>query len=117
MRLVIGARLAVTAALLGVVAALVLGLWPLRGPGIHGSAITPHLSHEFGFYTYSTVPLPEHPTNAQLRAAGLVLPQDRLATRRRETATTAAVSLIVLVVASSVLVRRGPRDRRRSRLT
>jgi hypothetical protein len=117
MRLVAGAKLAVVACLLGVATAVVLGFWPLHGPGISGSAIAPHVAHEFGFYTYTTVPLPEHPTHAQLRAAGLVFPQDRLATRRREAATTAAVSLIALVVASSVLLRRGRRDPQRSPLT
>ncbi|HTZ43435.1 MAG TPA: hypothetical protein VMB79_06195 [Jatrophihabitans sp.] len=77
MRTVIRVTLAAGLALF--LAAVVVLLWPLRADGVTGSALRPHYAG-FGWTTF--VPLPPHPTEADLRAAGVPLPQDAVAHRR-----------------------------------
>jgi len=72
----------------GVVAGLAFLLWPLHAPGVTGSAATPHY-RDFGWQSYS--PLPDRPTAADLRRAGISLPQD-LVRERRYVAVAAAVA-------------------------
>jgi hypothetical protein len=75
--------------------ALGLALWPLHSNGLRGNAIAPRYSTYVGFY--SLTPLPAHPTKADLRRAGVTLPRDRVANRRRDAGTLAAVGILVTI--------------------
>lgn len=88
------------AALLAGAAAVLL--WPLRAEGVRGSALRPSYG-DLGWFAYG--PLPEHPTTDDLRAAGVVVPQDAV-TRRREVAGAIAVGGVLLLVAGAALRRR-----------
>jgi hypothetical protein len=76
-------------------AALAVLLWPVSGPGVSGNALRPHYSREFAFGVSASAPLPDHPTAKDLRRAGIVLPKDRVADRRRQAAEAFAAGLIV----------------------
>ncbi|HET7304298.1 MAG TPA: hypothetical protein VFJ12_07080 [Segeticoccus sp.] len=86
-------RVLVAAGAVAVVAAAVLLLAPIGADGVSGNAISP-LYHDFGWFAYA--PLPEHATFDQLRAAGVRVPQDAVATRRREAAAAALVGVALL---------------------
>ena len=79
--------LAVAAAALATAVALVM--WPLHEPGATGNAIRPHY-RGFGWYGYR--PLSAHPTLAEMRAAGIHVPQDAVRDRRRAAALAAAAA-------------------------
>jgi hypothetical protein len=83
--------------------ALALALLPLHGDGLGGNAIAPRYSKYVGFYSYA--PLPSHPTKADFRSAGITLPRDRVADRRRDAETLAAVGILVVGIGVT-LVRR-----------
>jgi hypothetical protein len=96
---------------LGVVAvavALTLALWPLHSNGLRGNAIAPRYSTYIGFY--SLTPLPAHPTKADFRRAGITLPRDRVANRRRDTGTLAAVGIVVAGIGLILYRNAGRRD-------
>ena len=80
--------------------ALTLALWPLHSNGLRGNAIAPRYSTSIGFY--SLTPLPAHPTKADLRRAGITLPRDRVANRRRNAETLATVGVIVTGIGLTV---------------
>jgi len=83
---------ALALALAGVVAGLVIALWPLHANGVTGNALVPRY-HDFGWYAYQ--PMPEHVTVAELRRAGVRVPQDVVEQRRRLAASLAAAGLIL----------------------
>src|SRR4051794_38854428 len=64
-----------------IVVSVVLLLLPLHGSGLSGNALRPHYS-SFGFGLEAEHPLPATPTRAQMRAAGVVFPQDVVNDRR-----------------------------------
>lgn len=72
--------LAVVVGFLGLCAAVAVLLWPLHGNGVSGSALMPRYSHYIGLTAFG--PLPDHPTAADLRRAGVRLPQDVVAHRQ-----------------------------------
>jgi hypothetical protein len=77
---------------LGLVAAgLTLFLWPIHAAGVHGNAIRPHYV-PFGWTTYT--PMPPHPTDADLRAAGIALPADTVNARRHLAGAVTAAGLL-----------------------
>jgi hypothetical protein len=100
-RVLIGAGLAILAA------AVVLALWPMHGNGLGGNAARPRYS-AFGWYAYG--PLPVHPTLADLRHAGVTIPQDVVAARRLLVASIATAGVVVTVLGA---LRRYPAWRRR----
>lgn len=77
-------------------------LLPISGNGVSGSALRPHYT-SFGFSTYE--PLPAKPSKEDWRAAGVVLPRDVVAERRR-LATGAALVGVVLVAWPHAIRRR-----------
>lgn len=91
-----------------VLAAVLVLVWPLRANGLSGSALNPHY-REFGFTSY--LPLPERPTHAQLRAAGLVLPQDVVERHRHWAELLAAVGAALLLTVLISLRRPRPHAR------
>lgn len=78
-----------------------IALWPISGDGVSGNAIRPH-SSDFGWFAYS--PLPIHPSPSDLRRAGVTVPHDLVAVRRRNAALLAALG--VAVVAAGLPFRR-----------
>jgi hypothetical protein len=93
--------------LLSVAAAAAVLLWPLSGLGVSGNALKPHYSREFVFGVSTYEPLPKNPSARDLRRAGIVLPKDRVADRRRQAAEVLAAGLIVTL--SGLLVEAGRR--------
>jgi len=79
----------------GVAGAVGLLLWPLNSEGIGGNAITPHY-RDFGWFSYA--PLPDHPSRDDLRRAGVTVPDDAVAERRRDAAVAAGLGMIGLAV-------------------
>jgi len=94
-------RAAVGCGLAAITLALGLMLAPIRADGVSGNAITPKYTG-FGWFAYE--PLPEHPTISDLRAAGVRVPQDAVASRRWLAATVATAGLAAL--AAGVLMSR-----------
>jgi hypothetical protein len=88
--------------------ALVLALWPLHSNGLRGDAIAPRYSRYVGFYSYA--PLPAHPTEADFRRAGITLPRDRVANRRRDAGTLAAVGILVIGIGVTLHLHAGRRQ-------
>jgi hypothetical protein len=72
----------------------VLLLWPFRRSGLAGNAIRPRYT-DFGWV--SNEPLPEHPTRADFRRAGIRMPQDVLGRRRLLAGAVTAAGLAALV--------------------
>lgn len=81
-------------------------LWPLHANGLSGTALRPHYS-DFGWFAYA--PLPTHPTPADLRDAGVTLPQDLVATRRRQAAELGGAGLLLAAAGAVASARRGAR--------
>lgn len=98
-------RGAVGAGLAGISAACVLALLPMTGNGVTGNAVHPHYG-DFGWSAYA--PVPDNPTAADLRAAGVRLPQDRVARRRQVAATAGALG--VALCAGGAAARRRRRE-------
>jgi hypothetical protein len=73
--------------------AVALAVWPLHGNGLSGNAVSPTYSKYVGFYSYT--PLPPNPTKADLRRAGITLPQDVINARRRDAETLGAVGILL----------------------
>ena len=87
------------------VAALVLALAPLHGPGVEGTPVEPR----YGRFSYAVFGvLPEEPSQDDLRSAGVVLPTDTVA-QRRQSAYAAAGLSAVLALAGVVRVSRAGR--------
>ena len=104
--------IAFAVALTLVAAAVAVLLWPLHANGVSGSALTPRYSHYFGIS--SAEPIPEHPTKADLRRAGVRLPQD-VVTHRRHIAlalVAAGLTLAAATAASSALRHRPDQEDR-----
>lgn len=97
-RVVLGSGLA------AIVVALGLMVAPIRADGVSGNAIAPRYT-DFGWFAYE--PLPDHPTSDDLRSAGVRVPQDAVAERRRESAAIAAAGLALLLVAFRDQLRHG----------
>ena len=74
------------------VAGVAVALWPLHAQGVTGNAVRPHY-HSFGWYAYT--PLTTTVTIADLRGAGVRVPQDDVDGRRRVAGALAAGGLIV----------------------
>jgi hypothetical protein len=96
-------------ALVAFAAAVAVLAWPVEGNGVAGNALRPHYS-DFGWFAYA--PLPPNPSKAQLREAGVPVPQDVVTHRRRAASAAAAVGLVLL---GSSLVRVRGRGRGRAR--
>lgn len=79
-----------TAALL---AAIILSLVPIGADGVSGNAIRPRYT-DVGWFSYA--PLPAHPTFAELREAGVRVPQDAVADRRLAIAVIACAGVASL---------------------
>jgi hypothetical protein len=77
-----------------VLTGIVLALWPLNGNGVSGNAIRPHYG-DFGSEAYG--PLPANPTLADLRAAGVRVPQDNVSEHRKYAAGVVALGLVLVV--------------------
>jgi hypothetical protein len=77
--------------LAAVIAAAMLLFWPLDEPGVAGTALTPHY-REFGWYSYS--PLPDHPSVADFRKAGIPVPQDTVHRRQLEAGASGGVGVV-----------------------
>lgn len=92
----------IAAGVLALVGAVVLMLVPVRADGVSGNAIAPRYS-SFGWFSYR--PVPQDATIADLRRAGVRVPQDAVADRRSQAAAT-AVGGVVSLGAGLVLVRR-----------
>ncbi|MCW2497964.1 hypothetical protein [Jatrophihabitans sp.] len=73
-------------------------LWPLHANGVSGSALLPHYAKELGFQTSYALPL--HPTLGELRLAGVRLPGDVVAHRRRLGELVGGIGLALVVVSS-----------------
>lgn len=84
-------RLSVAAALALVAAAVAVALWPLHADGVTGNALVPRYG-DFGWYSYEPVTAPM--TMAQLRRAGVRVPQDAVDKRRRIAAGLVAAAAI-----------------------
>lgn len=82
-------------------AAVAVLLWPLHANGVEGSALMPRYSEYFGFAAYGV--LPEHPTDADLRRAGVRLPQD-VVWHRRHIVFGLLASAVGVIVAGGALV-------------
>lgn len=95
------------AALLSLLASVAVLLWPLSGLGVSGNALAPKFSRQFVFGVSTYSPLPDRPTAADLRNAGVVLPKDRVADRRRGAAAVLAAGLIIASGGLFVQARRG----------
>lgn len=93
----------VAAGLVIVTASVVLLLWPLDNSGIRGNALFPDY-RDWGWFTYH--PMPQHPTPEDFRRAGITLPQDYVAQRRRTAAVIAALGVATLT--TGLLLRRRP---------
>lgn len=93
----------VAAGLVTLAASAALMLWPLDEPGVSGNALRPEY-RDFGWFSYQ--PLPEHPSVEDFHRAGITLPQDYVAERRRIAAVVAAMGIVVLTTA--VVSRRRP---------
>jgi hypothetical protein len=91
-----------------VAVALTLALWPLHSNGLRGNAIAPRYSTYIGFYSYT--PLPAHPTEADFRRAGITLPRDRVANRRRDAGVVTAVGIIVTGIGLTMHRSAGPQQ-------
>lgn len=100
----------VAGALAVLVAALVLALVPLRAQGIAGTAVEPTYT-EYSFLVVGE--LPEQPTDDQLRAAGVALPQDAVRDRRQLVAGLAAVSALLALLGTVRTARASSREPRR----
>ena len=85
-------RLVLLAGASAVVAAAFVALWPLHAAGVSGNALAPRY-HAFAWETFA--PLPAHPTFAELRRAGVRIPQDVVANRRRAAAVVLVAGLAV----------------------
>ena len=84
----------VGAALVAFAAAVVLALGPLSGRGLSGSAASP----VYGEYSFVVVgDVSATPSPDELRAAGVVLPEDVVAERRRLALGAGAVSALLAV--------------------
>ena len=83
--------------------ALALGLMvaPITASGVSGNAFAPKYIG-FGWFAYE--PLPAHPTTSDLRSAGVRVPQDAVAGRRRAAAIIGTAGLAALL--AGVLVGR-----------
>lgn|GEM_PF-5035009 len=103
MRSTVLRRLPLTGGLGLLAAAAVLVLLPMHGNGLSGSAVQPQYG---AYYWASYQPLPAHPTTAELRRAGLQLPQDLVSSRRYMAAAVGATG--VAATALGLLVRRRP---------
>jgi hypothetical protein len=90
------ARLAIAAGIVLLAAAVAVVVWPLHANGVTGTALLPHY-HEFGFTSPDQLPL--HLTKAELRHAGIRLPEDVVAHRRHIAELLAAIGLVVCVAA------------------
>ncbi len=97
-------RIAIAVGLAGVVAAGVIGLWPLRANGVTGSALRPHYSEYFS--VYSLRPLPDRPTPADFRRAGVRLPIDAVHDRRRIVYDVFACGVLLTVAGAAASSRR-----------
>lgn len=74
-------------------AAVILALVPIGAEGVAGNAIRPRYTN-FGWFAYA--PMPEHPTAADLREAGLRPPQDAVTDRRLTVAVIAGAGIASL---------------------
>jgi hypothetical protein len=81
-------------------------LWPLHANGVSGMALRPHYNEYFSFTTYEQ--LPDHPTNDDLRHAGVRLPVD-VVWRRRHIAEILAGTGVVLAAAGLATMRSNSR--------
>lgn len=75
-------------------ASTVLLLLPFRAEGVSGNAIRPHYG-PFGWFSYE--PLPEHPTRADLRRAGVASPRDAVRARRGQAAVLGILGALLLL--------------------
>jgi hypothetical protein len=92
-------------ALLIVIAAIGVVLWPLNSTGVTGNAFRPNYV-AFGWSSYT--PLPDHPTPAQLRAAGVPVPSDAVDSRRHLSETLALGSVVAALACVVRSRRRNP---------
>jgi hypothetical protein len=77
-------------------------MWPMHGNGVSGTALRPHYS-DFGWFAYA--PLPENPSTADLRKAGVAVPED-VVSHRRHVASGFGLVGLALVGGSYVRLRR-----------
>jgi hypothetical protein len=89
-------RSCVLAGIGSVLAACIVMLWPLHANGVSDMALRPHYNEYFSFTTYEQ--LPDHPTNDDLRHAGVRRPVD-VVWRRRHIAEILAGTGVVLAAA------------------
>ncbi len=98
--------LACAAGVVAVIAAAVVALYPLHTNGVSGTALAPQY-HAFGWYAYT--PLSGQVSSAELRAAGVRVPQD-VVDHRRHVATELAAAGVVLATIGVVARRRKRAD-------
>lgn len=79
--------------LAGLAGGIALLLWPLNSPGAGGNAISLHY-RDFGWFSYA--PLPDNPSRADLRRAGVTFTDDDVAERRRGAAVLAGLGVVGL---------------------
>ena len=96
----VGIALAVGAVVVLIMACVVL-IWPIHGNGVRGSALLPRYS-DFGFVTEQ--PLPDHASTADLRRAGIRLPQDIVWHRRHVAFGLLAGAVAAGAVGSTLLI-------------
>jgi hypothetical protein len=99
-------QLLLTVGFVAILSAAVMVVWPLHANGVSGSALVPHYK-DFGFQSY--VSLPRYASLADLRRAGLPLPQDAVA-HRRDLVYWVLGCGIALAAAGSVMAVRGRRS-------
>ena len=86
-------------------AAVVVLLWPLHADGVSGNALSPHY-HGFGWYSYQPLPTDRPLTLADLRHAGVRVPQDVVERRRRIAAVELSAVLVAVVGRALIYPRR-----------
>ena len=102
-------RVAAAIGVAGIVAAVVIGFWPLHANGVSGSALRPHYGGMFYVGFYASGPLPDDPTPADLRRAGVRLPVDVVHDRRQIMYDVLGGAVLVTVGGAAVLTARSRR--------
>ena len=86
--------------------ALAVALWPIHANGVSGSALVPRYARYWGWAGYAPLPTGRTLTIADLRRAGVRVPQDVVADRRREAAVVLVAGLAVTLAVGAAPARR-----------
>ena len=102
-------RVAAAIGVTGIVAGIVIGFWPLHANGVSGSAVRPHYAGTFYFGFYASASMPDNPTTADLRRAGVRFPVDVVRDRRQVMYDVLGGAVLVAVGGAAVLTARSRR--------